>query len=82
MKTLLPFAVWVVSATAARVALYRRGPKPSYEVEAATTKYCVDWYDYDFQEISCSDLRDAFGITLQEWSRWVTFASSIISRAV
>lgn len=74
MKPLVLFAVWVASAAAAHVALSRRGPKPSYHVDAATTKYCVDWYDYDFQEISCSDLRDAFDVTLQEWSRWVGFA--------
>lgn len=55
----------------------RRDETPSMPYDPDTTSHCTWWWDND-GSIACSDIPSTWGITLEDFRRWVSFDFSAI----
>lgn len=81
MHALAKLALFGLTARAAVVGgnrsfVTRDGTTPSFDYDAATTKYCSFWYDNVDGSIACEDMPEKMGITEDQWKRWVSFVTS------
>lgn len=53
---------------------YRRDETPNFPYDPDTTSYCTWWWDND-GSISCNDIPAVWGVTLEDFLRWVRFSS-------
>ncbi|KAL4920060.1 hypothetical protein BDW62DRAFT_199150 [Aspergillus aurantiobrunneus] len=65
-------------AAVAGKAKYRRDETPNFPSDPDTTSYCTWWWDND-GSIPCSDMPAVWGITLEDFLRWVRFSSLLCS---
>lgn len=63
--------VYISGALAAARTRLRRDEKPNFPYDPNTTSYCTWWWDND-GSISCKDMPAAWGITMEDFLRWVS----------
>jgi hypothetical protein len=62
--------VLILSATASsRIAA--RGVEPLYSKDPSTTQYCTWYHDNADDSVACTDVPSAYGISQENWLRWV-----------
>jgi hypothetical protein len=70
-RAILSAAVFAQSVIAARP-LKVRGDKPQYFTDPATSKYCTWYHDNADDSIACADVPALYGISKDEFLRWVS----------
>lgn len=48
-----------------------RDSQPQFAYDSSTTKLCTFWYDNIDNSIACQDVPNFWGITNEQWLRWV-----------